>query len=306
MQEDGGDELPGMTGRLRPGKDAVFMELRPLLVAIAYRMLGSSTEADDAVQDAYLRWDRTVSSAVSSPRAYLTTTVTRLCIDRLRSARARRESYPGPWLPDPVPTEELDPASSAELADSLSMAFLVLLEELGPVERAAFLLHDVFRYSYSEIAATIGRNEANCRQLVARARHRIAERKHRFDADVEYGQQMTRRFLVACATGDVSGLMSMLAEDVVVWTDGGGKVRAAPRPIFGPARAARFLVNVTKKGASSAEAHELSLNGQPGLVLLESGKVTSAVVLDIFERRITGVRVVSNPEKLKAVQPLTQ
>jgi len=301
-----GVESPEVDAR-RARRDSDFLELRPVLVGVAYRMLGSNSEAEDVVQDAYFRWERADSATVSSVRAYLTTTVTRLCIDRLRSAKVRRESYPGPWLPEPVATEELDLAeTSAEFADSLSMAFLVLLEELGPVERAAFLLHDVFKFSYAEIAETIDRTEVNCRQLVSRARQRVGDRKHRFDADLEHSNELTQLFLTACATGDVSGLVSLLADDVVVWTDGGGKVRAAPRPVVGPVRSARFLVNVTKKGASGAYARKVSLNGQPGLVLIESGRVQSAVVLDIVERQIIGVRVVSNPEKLEALQYLVQ
>jgi len=269
-------------------------------------MLGVAAEAEDVVQDAYIRWISVDREKVSSARAYLTTTVTRLCIDRLRSARARRESYPGSWLPEPVPTGDDDPAAGAELADSLSLAFLVLLEELGPVERAAFLLRDVFGYPYGEVAATIGRTEDNSRQLVARARQRIGDRRRRFDADAKHGQELTERFLVACGTGDTSGLMSLLAEDVVVWSDGGGKARAAPRPVFGPKRASRFLVNIAKRIDSGASAQLVTLNGQPGLVIVGPDSVSAALVLDIFERQIVGVRVVTNPEKLGAVQPLAR
>jgi RNA polymerase sigma-70 factor (ECF subfamily) len=264
-------------------------------------MLGSAAEAEDVVQDAYLRWSGAEHSKVSSARAYLTTTVTRLCIDRLDSARARRESYPGPWLPEPVPTEESDPSASAELADSLSLAFLVLLEELGPVERAAFLLRDVFGYSYRELAPMIGQSEANSRQLVTRARRRIGDRRVRFDADLEQGQQLTHQFMVACGTGDVSGLISMLSDDIVVWTDGGGKAQAAPRPVVGAWRSARFLINLSKR-YPHALAREVKLNGQPGLVLEEGGTVTTAIVLDIVGGQISGIRVVRNPDKLSAVQ----
>ena len=210
-------------------------------------MLGSATDAEDIVQDAYLRWSRRHHDVVDSPSAYLTTMVTRLCIDQLRSARTRRESYKGPWLPEPVEVAGPEPGQSAELADSLSLAFLVLLEELQPVERAAFLLHDVFGYGYDEIATMVDRKEAACRQLVSRARHRVGAPRRRFDADRIQSRELTRRFLVACGTGDLDELLSMLADDVTVWTDGGGKVRAALRPVTGPHRASRFLLTVARR-----------------------------------------------------------
>lgn len=290
------------TAHSSPQAEADFIELRPVLLGVAYRMLGVVAEAEDVVQDAYLRWTSGDRAEVQSPRAYLTTMVTRLCIDRLRSGRSKREIYPGPWLPEPMPTEDTDPARGAELADSLSMAFLVLLEELGPVERAAFLLHDVFGYSYPEIASMVGQSEANCRQLVARARHRIGDRRRRFDADAERGRELTRRFIIACGTGDVSGLMSMLADDVVLWSDGGGKARAAPRPVVGPLRVSRWLVNVAKRTPPDATIRVTVLNGQPGVVIEVSGKVTTALVLDIVDDQVSAVRAVTNPEKLTAVQ----
>lgn len=280
----------------------VFIELRPVLVGVAYRMLGVVAEAEDAVQDAYIRWTAGDREDVVSPRSYLTTMVTRLCIDRLRSARSRREVYPGPWLPEPLPTYDADPGAGAELADTLSLAFLVLLEELRPVERAAFLLHDVFDYPYPEIASTLGHSEANCRQLVARARHRIGDRRRRFDADTQRGKDLARRFVTACGTGDMAELVSLLAEDVVVWSDGGGKARAAPRPVVGTLRASRWLINVAKRNPEGAVVHEMTLNGQPGVVIEASGQVTAALVLDIIGGQVSGVRVVANPEKLCAVQ----
>jgi len=289
---------------LNPEADsgAAFVELRPVLLGVAYRMLGVVAEAEDVVQDAYVRWTSADRAEVRSARAYLTTMVTRLCIDRLRSARSQREVYPGPWLPEPLPTSNTDPAVGAELADTLSLAFLVLLEELGPVERAAFLLRDVFEYSYAEIASMVGHNEASCRQLAARARHRIGERRRRFDADAERGRDLTRRFIVACGTGDISELMSVLADDVVVWTDGGGKARAAPRPVVGAVRAARWLVNVAKRNPPDATVRQVTLNGHPGVVIEASGEVTTALVLDVIDGQVSGVRVVTNPEKLGAVR----
>ena len=185
---------------------------------------------------------------------------------------------------------------AAEQADSLSLAFLVLLEELTPLERAAYLLHDIFGYSFEEVGRSLGRTPAACRQLGARARRRVEERRQRFDADLRQGRALTDRFLVACATGDLSGLLSMLSDDVVVWTDGGGKVRAAMRPVVGPYRSSRFLLNVAKK--VHGVPHTTVLNGQPAAVLMDGGTVVGAIVLDIIDGSIVGVRVVRNPDKL--------
>lgn len=271
-----------------------FEDWRSLLFGIAYRMLGSATDAEDVLQEACIRWIRRPDRDVESVRAYLVTIVTRLCLDELGSARAQRVTYTGPWLPEPVVVDE---TAAAEQADSLSLAFLVLLEELTPLERAAYLLHDVFGYTFDEVARSLGRTPAACRQLGARARRRIEERRQRFDADVQHGRELTDRFLVACATGDLSGLLSMLSDDVVVWTDGGGKVKAAMRPVVGPHRSSRFLINVAKKAHGSPQA--AILNGQPAFVFVEDGAVVAALVLDIMEGLIVGVRVVSNPDKLE-------
>ena len=296
--------------------ESVFEELRAVLFGIAYRMLGSTADAEDVLQEAWIRWDRVEKSSVESPSAYLKTIVTRLSIDQLRVAKARRESYHGPWLPDPIAVgdepesvagngDEWAEAAGADLADSLSMAFLVLLEELGPVERAAFLLREVFGYGYSEIAAALDRSEVACRQLVSRARHRVEDRRRRFDADREVTRELTRRFVVACGTGDIDGLMSLLAQDVVVWTDGGGLAKAAPRPVVGPWRAARWLTHVTKTFPEGVELKEATLNGQPGVVFYLDGVVTNAMVVDVMGGLICGVRVVANPEKLTALRSAT-
>jgi RNA polymerase sigma-70 factor, ECF subfamily len=289
-----------VTSRLlvRPLRDpetdaAAFEEWRPLLFGIAYRMLGSAADAEDMVQEASVRWLRRGHEPVRSVRAYLVTVVTRLCIDQLESAHATRESYAGPWLPEPVVVDE---SAAVEQADSLSLAFLVLLEELTPPERAAYLLHDVFGYTFEEVASSLGRTPVSCRQLASRARQRIEQRRHRFDADLRHGRALTDRFLEACATGDLSGLLSMLSEDVVVWTDGGGKVRAAMRPVVGPARSSRFLINVAKR--VSGVPRGVILNGQPAAVLVDGDAVVGAIVLDIMEGRIVAVRVVTNPDKL--------
>jgi RNA polymerase sigma-70 factor (ECF subfamily) len=230
--------------------------------------------------------------AVESPRAYLVTIVTRLCLDHLGSARVQRVSYAGPWLPEPIVTDE-----PVDHADSLTMAFLVLLEELTPPERAAYLLHDIFGYRFDEVARSIGRSAATCRQLALRARRHIATRRQRFDADVRHGQALTREFMAACGSGDLDGLLGLLADDVVVWTDGGGKVRAALRPIVGRHRASRFLLHVAKK--VQGVPREIRLNGQPAMVFIDQGRVASALVLDIVEGKVVTVRTVSNPDKLE-------
>jgi RNA polymerase sigma-70 factor (ECF subfamily) len=259
-------------------------------------MLGSAADAEDMVQDTYLRWrDRDRSQPVESTRSYLVTVVTRLCIDQLGSARAQRTSYTGPWLPEPVVIAEDE--ATVEQSDSLSLAFLVLLEELTPPERAAYLLHDVFGYKFDEVARSMGRTPASCRQLALRARRRIEDRRQRFDADLRHGQEMTRRFVVACATGDLDALMTMLSDDVVVWTDGGGHVRAAVRPVVGRHRSSRFLLNVAKK--IHGVGKEVILNGQPAMVFLDGPLVVATVSLDIIDGQVSAVRSVTNPHKLE-------
>ena len=272
---------------------ATFEEWRPLLFGIAYRMLGSAADAEDVVQDASVRWLRRGEEPVRSARAYLVTVVTRLCLDLLDSARVQRETYAGPWLPEPLLVDE---GSAAEQADSLSLAFLVLLEELTPLERAAYLLHDIFGYPFEQVATALGRTPAASRQLAVRARARIEQRRQRFDADLRHGRELTDRFVAACATGDMAQLMAMLADDVVLWSDGGGKVRAAVRPVVGPDRCARFLVNVAKK--AQGMPRPVVLNGQPATILVEDDRVTNALVLDILGGLVVGVRVVRNPDKL--------
>ena len=282
------------------GDPEVFVELRPTLFGVAYRMLGSATEAEDVLQDAFVRWQG-VGEKVDSPKGFLTSVVVRLCIDQLRSARVRRETYVGQWLPEPVSTEP-DPSRAAELADSLSLAFLVLLEELSPAERAAFILREIFSYSYPETAELLGRSEAACRQLVSRATRQIGDRRRHFDSDRRAGEELAARFVGACATGDVAGLLELLAPDVVLWSDGGGKAKAAPRPVFGARRATRFLVNVAKRLPAGVEVRLATLNGQPGIVIDEHGEPASAIVLDVLDGSICGVRIVANPDKLRALR----
>ncbi|HEY2214256.1 MAG TPA: RNA polymerase sigma factor SigJ [Acidimicrobiales bacterium] len=277
-----------------PSGDAeAFEEWRSLLFGIAYRMLGSASDAEDMVQEACIRWLRRTDREIESVRAYLVTILTRLCIDQLGSARVQRTTYTGPWLPEPV---LLDDTSAIEQADSLSMAFLVLLEELTPPERAAYLLHDIFGYQFDEVAESLGRTAAGCRQLALRARQRVEERRHRFDADRLQTRTLTREFIVACGTGDVQGLIDLLADDVVLWTDGGGNVHAAVRPVLGAYRTSRFLINIAKRRIGLP--HEVSLNGEPAAVFLDGDTVVATLHLDILEGKVIGIRSVTNPEKL--------
>ncbi|MDQ2727790.1 MAG: RNA polymerase sigma-70 factor [Actinomycetota bacterium] len=278
-----------------------FIAVRPMLFGVAYRMLGSATDAEDVLQDTYLRWQGQTEEEIGSARSFLATVVVRLCIDQLRCARVRRASYVGPWLPEPLATEDDDPALVAELADSLSLAFLVLLEKLSPLERAAFILRDVFAYSYDELAPLLGRSEGACRQLASRARRQVGDRRRRVDGDRQRGERLADRFVSACATGDVDDLLGLLAPDVVVWTDGGGKAKAAPRPVVGAWRAARFLINVSQTLSASGTVRYASINGQAGVVVEEDGIPVAAAVLDAIEGVIGGVRILSNPDKLEAL-----
>jgi RNA polymerase sigma-70 factor (ECF subfamily) len=277
-----------------------FVDLKPLLFSIAYRMLGSVTEAEDVLQDAYLRWHQVPQAEVESARSFLAAVVTRLCIDRLRSARARRETYVGPWLPEPLLTEAApDVAEEAELADSISMAFLVLLESLTPLERAALLLREVFGFGYDEIARILDRSEEACRQLVSRGRKRLGDPRPRFEADPGRRRELTEQFLAAVGSGDLAGLLELLAEDAVAWGDGGGRVAAARRPIVGAQQVARFLLGVTRSLPPDLEIRVAQVNGQPGILAFSGGQPFTVIVLEMAEGRIHGLRIVVNPDKLR-------
>lgn len=277
-------------------------QYRPLLFAIAYRMLGSVMDAEDIVQEAFLRWRRAPAEGVASPRAWLSATVTHLCLDHLRSARVRREEYVGPWLPEPLLTDRAsDPAEGAALAESVSMAFLVLLETLTPVERAVFLLHDVFGYGYAEIARIVGKGEAACRQLAHRAREHIAERRPRFEPQPERREALTRQFVAACAGGDLGALVATLADDVTVWSDGGGKVNAARKPVHGADKVARFFLNLVRQAPPGFTIRHAEINGQPGLIGEIEGRPLNALALDIADGRVRAIRIVVNPDKLRAL-----
>jgi RNA polymerase sigma-70 factor (ECF subfamily) len=289
---------------------AVFEELRPLLFSIAYRMLGSVAEAEDIVQEAFLRYHRAVSegSTVDSPRAFLSTVTTRLSIDHVRSARVRRETYVGEWLPEPLLTDgaAADPARHAEDADSLSMAFLLLLERLSPVERAVFLLRDVFAYEFEEIAEIVDKSEPNCRQLVVRARRHVADGKPRFEASRAERERLSTRFFAALGDGDMDDLVNLLAGDVLVYGDGGGKAPSWGRTISGRDKVGRLLFGLGKQmRQAQVEIRQVEINGQPGaLVLGPDGRLVNVFSLEIADGAVQVIRSVINPDKLRHLGPL--
>jgi RNA polymerase sigma-70 factor, ECF subfamily len=294
----------------RAAASEAYESLRPLMFSIAYRMLASVSEAEDVVQDAFVRYQRAVDDGaeIESPKAFLSTVVTRLAIDELRSARVRRETYVGEWLPEPLLADdgEDDPAAQAEEADSLSMAFLLLLERLSPVERAVFLLHDVFGYGYEEVAAIVGKREDNCRQLALRARAHIESEKPRFDATRQQREDLAARFFDAVGDGDVDGLVELLAADVVVYGDGGGKAPQWAAPIVGAERVARLFAGIGKQlRAAGVTLEARRVNGQPGAVTFDpDGRLITVWSLDIVDGAVQTVRSVINPDKLQHLGPV--
>ncbi|HET7567555.1 MAG TPA: RNA polymerase sigma-70 factor [Gaiellaceae bacterium] len=278
-------------------------DLRPLLFSIAYRMLGSVAEAEDVVQEALLREQRARAEGVEieSRRAWLTSVATRLAVDQLRSARRRREQYVGPWLPEPLLVDPSPgPAQAAELADSLSLAFLVLLETLSPLERAVFVLREVFDYGYAEIGEILGRSEESCRQLATRARRHVEERKPRYEVSRTERNEVAARFFAAFERGDAAELVAVLAPDVVVTGDGGGRAPALPQPLFGRDRAVKALLGFSRQGRRvRATLEPVLVNGQPGAVARDAeGRVAAVLALEIADGLVQGVKSVVNPEKL--------
>jgi RNA polymerase sigma-70 factor (TIGR02957 family) len=286
----------------------ILEDLRPRGFAVAYRMLGSVSEAEDIVQEGLLRLHLALQQGerIESPRAYLSTVVTRLCIDQLRSARVRRESYVGEWLPEPLVDDgRSDPADHAELADSLSLAFLVLLESLTPEQRAAFLLREVFDYPYAEIAAIIGTGEDNARQLVARARRHVEARRPRFEASQERREQLASSFLAAVSNGDLQALEELLAHDIVLHGDGGGRVPAITRPVHGRTRVARALLSWMRAGEpfGGRFLRQVQVNGQPGAMVSDAaGALIAVAVLDIADGQVQAVHSIANPDKLRHLE----
>jgi RNA polymerase sigma-70 factor (ECF subfamily) len=313
---------PDAAERLAAGPGAAEADaverLRPHAFAVAYRMLGSVADAEDVVQEALLRLHSTLAEGerIESPRAYVSTVVTRLAIDQLRSARVRREQYVGEWLPEPLVAEAAaagattaaaDPAERAELADSLSVAFLVLLESLTPEQRAVFLLRDVFDYPYDEVAAIVGKSEDNARQIATRARSAVAARRPRFETSRERRDALADSFFAAAADGDLSRLEALLADDVELHGDGGGKVPALARALSGTNRVARTLINWARAGSRAGEiaARRVEVNGQPGALLLDGdGRLISVMTLDIADGRVQAIHSVVNPDKLAHLGPL--
>jgi RNA polymerase sigma-70 factor (TIGR02957 family) len=285
----------------------VFQAHRDLMFAVAYRMLGTSTDAEDAVQDAWLRWSAAPRSDVADQRAYLTRIVVNTALNRLRSARARREAYIGPWLPEPMLTETRpDPAERAELADSVSLAMLVVLESLTPEERAVFVLREVFGFSYAEIGTALGRPDATVRQIAHRAREHVQARRPRFDVDRNQQREVTQRFLHAATGGDIAGLMAVLAPSVTLLTDGGGKTRAALRPITGAGKVARFIAGISTRPymgmtISSMTLETAEINGGPGTLVTVGGQPVAVVTVTVADGRITAIQLLANPDKLSAI-----
>jgi RNA polymerase sigma-70 factor, ECF subfamily len=287
----------------------VYNELRPLLFSIAYRMVGSVSEAEDIVQEAFLRFHRETreGATIDSPKAWLSTVTTRLSINHLRSARVRRERYVGSWLPEPLLTDPAPDASRhAETADSLSMAFLVLLESLSPVERAVFLLREVFEYDYGEIAGVVDKSEENCRQIAVRARRQVEAKKPRFEASRARREELARRFFEAIGKGETEGLVRLLAADAVAYADGGGKAVAFPRPVYGADRVARVLLGRASQGERLGVSgiRMVEINGHPGAMFVGADRrVVSVILLDIADGLVQTVRGISNPEKLRHLDP---
>jgi RNA polymerase sigma-70 factor (TIGR02957 family) len=282
----------------------VFAEHRNLLFSVAYRMTGAVADAEDIVQEAWLRWSATDADQVRAPKSYLVKTVTNLALNQLTSARARRETYVGPWLPEPLLTRtEPDPAGTVQTVDDVSMAMLVVLESLSPLERAVFVLGDVFSFSPAEIAELTDREPAAVRQLAHRARGHVRERRTRYQTDEVTRADVVARFMAACAGGDLPALLSVLAPDVIVWSDGGGKVTAARRPVVGADHAARWLIGVLAKPATRGMTIEmLPINGRLGLLASFDGVVAGSVDLEIDGDRIMLARLVLNPDKLRGLQ----
>ncbi len=288
-----------------------FTELRPLLFSIAYRMLGSVGDAEDVVQDAYLRYHRALEDGteIESPKAYLSAVTTRLAIDVLRSARLRRETYVGQWLPEPLLTDPQapDPAQASASADSLSMAFLLVLERLSPVERAVFLLHDVFGYEFAEIATIVDKSPDNCRQVAVRARRHVSENRPRFEASRARREELADRFVAAFVEGDVDGLVDLLAADVVVTGDSGGVPPSWSRPIVGRDKVARLLLGLAEQlqRLDHVTMERLEVNGQPGAVVRDAdGALVNVFSFDVVDGSVRAVRSVISRDKLRHLGPL--
>jgi RNA polymerase sigma-70 factor, ECF subfamily len=279
-----------------------FNQHRQSLFGLAYRMLGSSMDAEDVLQEAFLNWQTAPHDEIRSPKAYLVRIVTRLAIDHLRLARVQREQYVGMWLPEPI-TEavEDDPARESELADTLSTAFLLVLERLSPVDRAVLLLHDVFSYTYPEIDEIIGRSAVDARQIGHRARSRVAEERPRFTTSLEEAEQVTRQFMAACQQGDLTKLFDVLSADVILRGDGGGKINARREPVIGAENVIRFFEEIQTRYQTLSNQKFAHINGQPAVIGLHEGQIFNVTTFDFRDGRISAIFSVLNPDKLKGV-----
>jgi RNA polymerase sigma-70 factor (TIGR02957 family) len=290
-----------------PTDAATFEAHRDLMFAVAYRMLGTVADAEDAVQDAWLRWSAAPRPGVAHPRAYLTRVITNTALNRLRAVRARREAYVGPWLPEPLLTQSTpDSSERAQLTESVSLAMLVVLESLTPEERAVFVLREVFGYGYAEIGAALGRSEVSARQLGHRAREHVQARRPRFEVDPGQQREVTRRFLDAAIGGGIDQLMTVLAPDVTLLSDGGGQARAARRPITGAAKVARFITAISGRPYQGFQPAEMSfdmaeINGGPGLLVSAGGRAIIAVGWLVAGGQVTAIQLIANPDKLAPI-----
>lgn len=295
-----------------PNVLAQFESLRPLMFSIAYRMMGSAMEAEDIVQEAYLRYQGASPHDIRSPKAYLSTVVTRLCLNQLESARVKREAYLGPWLPEPVLTEtgegmaidslSVSPSQQAELHESISLAFLTLLDELTPIERAVFLLRQVFDYEYDEIAEILDKAEPACRQMFSRAKKHLAEHRPRFKTTPERKRQLLGEFLQAVQNGELDGLKALLSDDVTLWADGGGKIRgAATQPLHGPAAVAPFALASNRFLPPHSHTEIVEVNGQPAAIVRVDRQAVFVLAIEVEDDHVREIRVIGNPDKLKRV-----
>jgi len=277
-----------------------FNTHRPALFGIAYRMLGRVSEAEDVMQEVWIRWQKQDAAEIQSPKAWLVATTTRLSIDELRSARREREDYYGVWLPEPLVGEATDtPDRLADLTDSMTMAFMMMLETLGPVERAVFLLREVFDYDYADTAAIVGKSEANCRQILRRSKAQMQGNKPPPQSPNDQARRVVEQFALATSTGEIDRLLDLLMEDVTIYSDGGGKVKAAGLPIRTADRASRFLVGIQRKLPADTAYRFATVNGMPGMLLLSGGQIYGAYSFDIEGNRVRNLYGIWNPEKLR-------
>jgi RNA polymerase sigma-70 factor (ECF subfamily) len=274
----------------------VFEQYRPMLFSIAYRMMGAVSDAEDMVQETFLRWHRSKNARIRSPKSYLTKIITNLCLDQLRSARKRKEEYVGPWLPEPILYPD---DSDSRMAETLSMGFLLLLETLSPSERAVFLLREVFEFEYSEIAKILKKTEENCRQMLTRARKKISQGKPRFNSSKQEQERLMQEFMNASSTGDLQTLLRILSEDAVLISDGGGRVAAALNPIYGSDKVVRFILGVVPKLPAGMKTIFTTLNGTPGWINYVGTEPHSVIIPEFSDGKIRSIYIVSNPEKLQ-------